>query len=384
MHYIAYVSLQGLYASEASARLSWPDAKPLVVIRDSTVIDLNRAAIAAGCSLGMGKLEVTAVLADSTCITNFVREEVLQVRDRWLTACTEFSDIIEPEDCHSAFIDLSRHPNALDIARSLKRSIEQATSLEVRLRISSAKWLSKLAPDSLDSFAEAKYWLPRLGIEKLPIDRRDILRLRLLGYRTIGEVASLPKSVVKAQFCERAWLIHELASGSYVDLPRPLFPEAKASSTVEIEGGASEWQIIETAMFKLAAPIAKTMSRLDSMTRTFELEITFDSGKISTFRRSFAKPIHSRTGIVRAIAVMLPKITEPILALKASCPKLERRTRAQITLEESIADTGVSAESALLAIRKTFGESSIRVAGDIEQPRHVEVMRAWKAATGWY
>lgn len=384
MHYIAYVSVHGLYAWEAANRLSWPPEKPLVVIRDSCVIDLNASASSAGCSVGMTKFEATAVLADSSCLIPYSRDHIAAIRERWLAECSQFSDIIEPNDCHSAFIDLSLHTDPLDVARALMASIRKAVGLESEIRISSAKWLSRIAPSSLDSIQEVKDWLPKLGVENLPIERKDVLRLKLLGYRTVGEVAALPKSLIKKQFCERAWLIHDLANGKFIDLPKPLFPESSSCYMVEIEGGSSDWQSIERAIHRLSVPLAKTLSRLDSFTRRIELEVAFESGKIASSCRSFAKPIYSRTGIVRGIAVMLPEISEPITALKATLQKLERRVRAQRTLDDAIGDRKLSADSALQALRSSFGDSSIKVADEIEQPRHVEVMRAWKAATGWF
>lgn len=384
MHYIAYVSAENFYAKEAASRLSWPDSKPLVVVRDQFAIDLNASAKSAGCVSGMTKSEAMAVLADSSCFTNFSREDSLAKRDEWLKVCAEFCDIIEPEDFHSAFIDLSMHSDPLDVARSLKASLVTRLSMQPTIRVSVCKWLSRIAPEHLESVPEVGQWLPYLGVEKLPISRKDILRLKLLGYRTIGEVAMLPKQLIKAQFCERAWLIHDLANGRLIDLPRPLFPESFASFKIQIESGVSDWQSIERHISRLCLPIAKTLSRLDSNTRTIELKLIFESGKTVSLCRTFTKPIHTRKGLTRAIAVMLPEIVEPITSIEATCPKLERRTIGQVAFDESPSDTAVAAESALLAIRKTYGDSSIQSADEIELPRHVEVMRAWKAATGWF
>ncbi len=116
------------------------------------------------------------------------------------------------------------------LAHQLAREAERASGLAVQVGIANAKFVAEQAaraarPGGGCAVApgEERAFLSPLPLSVLPADPEMLRRLHLLGVRTLGALAALPRLALVRQFGSHAGPIHDLARG--VD-PRPVHPQA--------------------------------------------------------------------------------------------------------------------------------------------------------------
>src|SRR5579862_4256992 len=144
MHYFLFLRLSGFYAKaleQADSRLS---AKPLVVHRNKRVIDVNRIAQRRQIYLGMLLAEAKAILQEASFIA-WEEEPFRDAQMQWLDVCTDYSDVIEPDEQHSAWVDLSLHPDPASLSQQIVLRIRDVTGLQVIHGSGSSKWIAALA-----------------------------------------------------------------------------------------------------------------------------------------------------------------------------------------------------------------------------------------------
>src|SRR5207253_6874893 len=115
-----------------------------IVVRDGMVLDFNEAASRRGIDEGLSLRQARAILNDGK-FQPWQREEYEERQRIWLDLCVDFTGVIEPADQHSAWLDLSLHPDSFDIAERVVRTLSQKTGLTVRFGAAPSKWISLLA-----------------------------------------------------------------------------------------------------------------------------------------------------------------------------------------------------------------------------------------------
>ena len=191
-------------------------SEPQVVLRDRRVLDANLPAYERGIVPGMD-LPTVRNLA-SECIRTPWREEDFRERQhQWLDLCVPFSGEIEPIDGHIAAIDLSSHPQPLDIARRLIQLLRDKVSLPLHYGVASTKWLARLAAqqDELHrAIRNPQAFLDPLPIQDLlPVQQAYRDRLATLGYLKIGQLAKVPLEILRGQFGDDALTISLATEG---------------------------------------------------------------------------------------------------------------------------------------------------------------------------
>jgi hypothetical protein len=74
----------------------------------------------------------------------------------------------------------------------------------------------------------------------------------------------------------------------------------------------------------------------------------------------------------------------PVMGLRITLKELRKKQRHQTSFDSLIKDEKIlRAHNALLSVRKSFGDQSIQIAGDIPLVRRRKVLKEWRDATGW-
>src|SRR5579862_102271 len=142
MHYFLFLRLQGFYARA----LRRPDGKSIVVHRDKRVLDVNVEASKKLVYCGMTLAEAKAILQEGSFVA-WQEEPYRQAQSEWLDLCAEISDVVEPAEQHSAWIDLSSQPDAEALTSQLIRSIEERFGLSAYAGFGPSKWIARLAAE---------------------------------------------------------------------------------------------------------------------------------------------------------------------------------------------------------------------------------------------
>src|SRR5213594_5043260 len=137
----------------------------------------------------------------------------------------DFSPLVEPVSVDEAFVDLTGTEglfgSALDAVRAIKRRIREETCLTASAGLASNKFVAKVAselekPDGLvvvPAGDEARF-LGVLPVEHLwGVGRVMSKELCDLGFTTIGQLQSVPRSVLARRFGKHGEHLYDLALG---------------------------------------------------------------------------------------------------------------------------------------------------------------------------
>lgn len=396
MHYFLYLELSGFYARVwTESDPSWA-LKPLVVHRAKRVLDLNDCARAVGVKPGMG-LDEAKVLLQGSGLIPYEEEPYRASQARWLDVVSEFSSCIEPGDPHSAWADLSGHPDPFAIASSIRSAVGKVSGSHVSIGLASSKWLSRLTCDLTgdtdlllweDAMREALEdpvsFLKDIPVSFLyPVDPVFLERLKFLGYRTIGQVASIPLKTLRGQFGNDALRIYSASRGGLQDHVKPLYPPDAIVSKIAFDGGISNSETLSISLQSLARKLAKALSDRESCGAEIELKIYFEESCLER-SRTFSKPMRTARDVFSALSRMVFDVQEPVYSILAKMPGLKKARERQsglFTMQRTGDDS--AAGCAIENVRQVFGDKSVLRASEVAEPRRVRVLRAWSHATGW-
>ena len=396
MHYFLYLELPGFYVRvwEQSDPL-WME-KPLVVHREKRVLDLNARAYERGVRLGMG-VDETKVLLHGAGLIAYEEEPYRLAQARWLDALAEFSSCVEPRDPHSAWADLSGHPEPYEIVSLIRSQIACVSGLRLQVGMARSKWLSRLTCDLVGD-ADPLLWedavrealiSPALFLKDLPVGLLSpvapayLERLKFLGYRKIGDVASIPLKTLRGQFGNDAQRIYSSARGGFQEAVRPLYPPDAIVAKIAFEGGVSNSEELSLGLQKLARKLTKLLSDRESCCSRIELKIVLEDSVVEC-SRTFSKPMRTAREVFSALTRLIQLPSESIFSVVAKMPNLKKALERQsglFTAQHSGDDLEVG--RAIEQVRQVYGDKSVFRASEVVEPRRVKVLRAWSHATGW-
>lgn len=360
--------------------------RPVVIVKDGQVLDLNYLAATRKISVGMAIRAAKSIVADAEFIS--WREDDYRGRQlEWLDACLEFTDAIEPVEQHGAFLDFKRHPDPVSVAEDLVRALAETTRLSPKTGLAKAKWIARLAAELDDrnrALQDPKRFIANLPITQLsPAQPEHQARLQFLGYSTIGQAAEIPFGVLQEQFGEQAYTIHQSTWGGYCEPVKPLYPPDALADLFAFSGGAESWETILEAVQIWSNRIGKRLQHQSVEGAKVRLTLEFEEGPPKTFVRTFAKPVRCPRSAFMAVRLMLEcQIDRPLATIRIFLPKLRKVQTYQPSLFDS-AKIETRIQPALNHVRTVFGDKAIELGAQREEPRRVKVLRMWKHATGW-
>lgn len=411
--------------------------------RDKRVLDASPSVRAHGVRVGMPLAEAKAVARDARCVA-WEEEPYRAAQAAWLDVCAEFSDAIEPERQHAAWVDLSGHPDASEIAVMLAEAVEARLGYAVRIGLAGTKWIAEVAaraahPD-LPGLASAcggpAAFLAPLGVEWLlpvmPVHRE---RLRYLGYRTIGGVAGVPYRTLETQFAVEGRRILDAAHGRCFEPVRAVYPPDTLLERFAFEGATEDLMVFDAGLQFLAARISKRLGEQDRCGAELRVWIERESGEVEEVARRFVHPLRTPMSLLAGLRAVCaeslraprPACGErvwgegpsslgdmshtrhapagfqtpspqplsqqagrgarrdvPITALRVRLPGLVRAKRLQQQLPSAGASVpSAHAQEALSKVRAVFGDSSVLRGDEVRVARRVAVLKAWRDALGW-
>jgi nucleotidyltransferase/DNA polymerase involved in DNA repair len=145
---------------------------------------------------------------------------------------------------------------------------------------------------------EESQFLSSQTIHFLPLEKEAARRLSLLGIRTLGQLTTLPKSTLYAQFGSEFASIYRMAqgylSGSSLDLLSPLQPvtqEKKERVVHNFDEPISNLLILERVLSRLASELAGRLQASSLEVRTIRLSLEVETGPRPLLFKSHHQPI---------------------------------------------------------------------------------------------
>lgn len=400
MHYFLFISVPGIYCHSLQKGDPCLALRPLVVHRDKFILDSNQAAKEQNVWRGMPLSEAKAILQDAQFVA-WEEEPYREIQEAWLDLTCEISDVIEPCEQHSAWIDLSLQPDAETHAFKLVEQIRNHFGLSCRIGMAGTKWLAKLACETSVSISDrlmaeialrepvvnpAAYLSPLKTSLLTPVPLEILTRLEFLGYRTIGEVARVPLNVLRGQFGDSAAHILSCARGGYFEPVSAQYPPNCVAERIAFEGLVEDLQVVDSALQELSGRVAKKLQSEDLQSKDLILTIETEEGK-AVVRRKFTKPICNYPSALASLRLILnsEKQEKPLIGLRVKLEQVSPIKRVQQELTGRTPQTeklnGIA--SAFQHVRTVFGDTSIQSGNEVVEPRRKQVLKAWKDATGW-
>lgn len=387
MQTLLAVALDGFYSWAAPS----PDDRPWVITRQKQVLDANPLARSRGVQLGMDFKQARA-LVEGLEHEAWSEDAFRTHQRRWLDLLPRYSNTIEPEDQHVAFLDLSLHPDpvaiALTVVQRLQMSFIGANPPRVRWGLAESKWLARLGA-AYD--ARTRPWrdphgfLNPLSVRALPyLDPEHTQRLAFLGYPTVGDLSLIPDDILYAQFGKSALLMTTLARGEHYEPIRPLYPERSLGFSVRFEGGTTEGLAVQDALRTLANRAGNALTTQERQARAMTLFIETDEG-VQRIEKPLQKPISTVFGCLAALrSVVFDPGPNLVTEVRLWLGDLQKVEPTQRNLDQSLDNEAKQTRfgEAINAVQRNFGETALRVASQIEIPREQRALREWEAALG--
>ncbi|MCK8600145.1 DNA polymerase IV [Desulfoferrobacter suflitae] len=224
----------------------------------------------------------------------------------------EFSPIMEDGGIDEAYLDITRVEQPSEaIARGIKNRIWSAQGLTCSIGIAPNKLLAKIAsdlekPDGLTILTQedvpARIW-PLPAKKLYGVGPKTDERLKRMGIRTIGEIASASRQVLVSEFgASHGNYLYEASRG--ID-DRPLVtnwvPKSSSRETT-FEKDIGNRQILAETLIHLTDEVVEEIRKGGFESRTVTVKVRFSDFKTHTRGKTLNEAIDD-AGIIRSTAL---------------------------------------------------------------------------------
>ncbi len=358
------------------------------------MLDCCPQAQAAGVFPGM-RLAQAEKFCPGACFVSAREERYRAAHDVLVGVASGFTPAVESVSLGLLYAEVSglkqRYGCEPRLAHQLAREAERASGLAVRVGIAGGKFVAEQAacaarPGSgctVPPGDERAFFSP-LPLSVLPADPEMVRRLHLLGVRTLGALAALPRLALVRQFGPHAGPLHDLARG--VD-PRPVQPQAPPPAlerTHTFDDPLDDRSPLLAHTAQVAAELAETLARRGYQAEGLRLRLEEENGKTHAVGAPVKPPSADATHLARLSARLLGELTPaaPVAALTLTVYPLRpfHLGATQLTLFAGALDVfrgalGLSQGryreplwEALRQLRERFGEWIVVVASLLSPP----------------
>ncbi len=300
--------------------------------------------------------------------------------DRVFDILRGYTPLIEPVSIDEAYLDITGTERLfgppLELARRVKQQVKSELGITLSVGLSHNRMLAKMAsdwdkPDGLFWIREEQ--LPGL-LDPLPVGRLSGIgestreRLKQLGVITIGQLRSVPVTLLEREFGKLGLHLHQAAGGrgSYEVCAYDDTPERKQiSSETTLEHDSRDLDFLRLRLLSISDTLARRLRQRGCMARTVHLKVRFSNFKLITRSSSLKHPTDTWQDIYRPGVEMLQRVdfgAQRARLIGLGVSNLTEQRAAQLSLfDHSVQDVG-KLDQACDRIRDRFGDDAIRQA----------------------
>lgn len=369
MRWIAHIYLTNFYTSVQ--RSSYPEfaAEPLIILRHNRVLDMNAAAKETGVRLRSSKRHAYQCCPQGLFI-NYAAEEYRNAAEKVLTACLEYTPVIEPVAENEFYLELKGPQSPDRVVRELSIQITPAFSTGLSAGIGRNKFLARVANMTLlsgrvksvqgavaaqdpralcDEPVGRFYWLNQepgpeaarflaaLPVSYLwPLENSLKQRLIRLGFAGVAEVAALDQELLQREFPGQSGTIRALTLGQDPAPVLSLYPPKQLVKKLKFSSGVKDFSILEQGVEGLSFKLSAALDNRGEGCRRLSLELELEQGEQRSGTRSFNSPQNhpvTLREVLKALAGRM-EINSAVLALKITAIDLRPLRGTQLTLFE--------------------------------------------------
>jgi DNA polymerase-4 len=220
--------------------------------------------------------------------------------DQLLEILMGFTPYVEPGDLLPSaisWLDLGHleRGQAVEVAQRMGQVLREEIGLAPAIGLNGGKFpayaaAASLAPNKALIIAPGREaaFLGPFPIDLLPQDGETARWLRLLGIRTLGQLAALPPDAVLAQFGAKGQLLHQLARGCDERPVRPYRSQAKQGVSRQLDGPVADGAILEALVRTMVMELAARLQGL--VGRELRLRLHLEDGTAHQERLVMRQP----------------------------------------------------------------------------------------------
>jgi nucleotidyltransferase/DNA polymerase involved in DNA repair len=202
--------------------------------------------------------------------------------------------------------------------RRVASEVCRQTSLSSKVGMASSKFVAEVAATCASAEeplvvreGEEKHFLAPLPVELLPISEATKRMLKLLGFRTLGQIASLSQDALVSQFGQEGLLAHQLARG--VDESR-LMPRARPTIVEDEFAPDNPLVTVETLLRAIGLLVNKLIPKLRARNQVcgqLRLHLQLDGGEVWHDSLTLKSPTDSEREIMMLLKQRLEAVQLP-------------------------------------------------------------------------
>ena len=289
--------------------------------------------------------------------------------DDMLDALDAVSPLVDGGEPGVAFLEMAGIPGAPADYLSRAHRALLGYGLPVRAAFAPNKFVARaaavIADGTICGEGEERALVAPLPLRVLAVDPRALERLRLLGIRTLGELAALPYGPFVRRFGGAGATWHERARG--IDRT-PFLPRAHAvaiEATLFGEGTAEVEAQVVFALRVLIDRVCADMECLGKRAGALAVELELENGEVRTREIGLAQPTAQARAMLDVLRANLEGITfeAPVIGLRVRALRLEEAGEA-LPLFRSADDLDPQTIAVTLArLEAALGEPARRAHG---------------------
>ncbi len=355
---------------------------------EGAVLDCCARAAAAGVEPGM-RLSRAGVLCPDACFVSADEEAYAAVHNTLVDSARRFTPTVETVRLGLVLVEVSslkrRFDDDADLAQQLVGGTGSSPEFDVRVGLGSSTFVAEQAARAAQPGGVCivppegeRVFLSPLDISALPLDPEMERRLRLLGVRTLGALAKLPRLAVVRQFGSRAGALYDMASG--VDA-QPVHADALALRLLRSHAfvhPVSDRALLLARVKRLTGDLAEELNRRGCQAEGMRLEVEEECSEGGAIGKPVKPPSSSANKLSRLGARMLGSLTlgGPVTDLSITMYPMRpfHLGATQLTLFgsgpfEDVSPFDRALRETLRRLWERFGELSVVVASLVVPPQ---------------
>jgi len=298
-----------------------------------------------------------------------------QVSRQIMAVLAEFTPLLEPVSIDEAFLDVTASRALLGdgdrIARAVKERVREAVGLNASVGVASNKFVAKVAsdlrkPDGLVVVppGEEAGFLAPLPVSRLwGVGRVAGSDLEAMGIHTIGQLATVPESHLRARFGRGGADLRALALGLDDRPVEPFAPPKSMGAEETFERDHRDVERLRATLRGQAERVARELRAEGYAGRSVTLKLRF--ADFSTITRAHTgDPTQDGLRIYQEARALLDRVVlkQPVRLIGLSVAELGPAGAGQLSLLGPDASRRDRLGRALDRLADRFGEDSVRPA----------------------
>lgn len=230
---------------------------------------------------------------------------------------------------------------AVEEVQEIGRAVRERVGLSPAIGLAGGKfpaWVAAAAVKPNEALLvvpdrEADFLSP-FPVALLPLDAEMARRLRLLGLRTLGQLAALPAGAVLTQLGKGGRLLHRLARGRDDRPVVPRRPRAVERVARQFDDPVADRAILQAVAQAMAGELAARLQTRGRIGREMRVVLHLEDSTARSEQLALRRPAPGAEQIARALAQLLGRLRVPcgVVGLEVTMADLTPATGQQLDL----------------------------------------------------